>query len=40
MGENGLRRVGDFPSTLADIRALMVAGSSWAKELPAKASEL
>jgi len=25
--------VGDLPSTLADIRALMVAGSSWAKEL-------
>ena len=25
--------MGDLPSTLVDIRALMVAGSSWAKEL-------
>jgi len=25
--------VGDLPLTLADIRALMVAGSSWVKEL-------
>ena len=25
--------VGDLPSTLADIRALMVARSSWVKEL-------
>jgi len=32
MGENGLRNDGGgFASTLADIIALMVAGSSWAK---------